>query len=197
VITGGYLDVAGAIYASSPTYQGLPPNATVAGELRMPSYARSGLKVKLPTGFTVGSDTVLVVDFDVAQSFGHVAGGSGAWVMHPVIKASEAKDTGAIQVTLTLGPETILPDGVTLAKFQALLTKAGSSIGPVPLADLGAGSVGVTFPYLLQGDYDVSFVGPEAVAFHTDPPVPFGVTVVADQTTSAPFVLTDAEVPAP
>ena len=41
VITGGYIDVGGVIYASSPDYEGLP-EATVGGKLQMPSYAPPG-----------------------------------------------------------------------------------------------------------------------------------------------------------
>jgi hypothetical protein len=56
----------------------------------MPSFAQSGLKVNLPSDlFTVGADPVWVlVDFDVSQSFGRAAGGSGMWVMSPVLQGS-------------------------------------------------------------------------------------------------------------
>ena len=36
-----------------------------------------------------GNSNILLVDFDVAQSFGHQAGGSGRWVMHPVVMATD------------------------------------------------------------------------------------------------------------
>lgn len=93
VISGAYIEVEGAaggseIYASSPTYAGLPEGAVVTGSLQMPSFASSGLKVNLPgDAFTVIADGIvtLVVDFDVSQSFGKLAGGSGQWVMSPVI----------------------------------------------------------------------------------------------------------------
>ena len=97
VISGGYLSVIGedtttrTIYASSPTYAGLPAGAVVGGELQMPSFAQSGLKVKLPGAAfqVVGNGVVtLVVDFDVAQSFGKAAGSSSRWVMSPVITAT-------------------------------------------------------------------------------------------------------------
>lgn len=95
VISGGYIEVEQAgggtlIYASSPTYAGLPAGAVVAGTLQMPSYASSGLKVTLPAGAIVITDDGFaqwVVDFDVSQSFGQAAGGSGNWVMTPVVHA--------------------------------------------------------------------------------------------------------------
>jgi len=191
VITGGYLDVAGAIYASSPTYQGLPPNATVAGPLRMPSYAQSGLKVILPDGFTVGSDSVLVVDFDVARSFGHDAGGSGAWVMHPVIKATVPEATGAIAVTLALGPDAIMPTGYALTDFPVVLAPHGGSANPSQTMEvLAEGLVGWTYPFLAPGLYDVSFLAPDdKITFEIVPEIPAVETVVAGQTTQAGFIL--------
>lgn len=97
VISGGYLSVVAddttrrTIYASSPNYPGLPVGAVVAGELQMPSFAQSGLKIQLPgNAVQVGDDELvtLLIDFDVAQSFGRAAGNSGRWVMSPVIRAT-------------------------------------------------------------------------------------------------------------
>ena len=94
VISGGYIEVENAdgstsIYASSADYAGLPEGVTVAGQLQMPSLANSGLKVQLPGAVAVEGDAqTLVVDFDVAQSFGHAAGQSGRWVMSPVLNGS-------------------------------------------------------------------------------------------------------------
>jgi hypothetical protein len=95
VISGGYVEVeqagGGSLVYASPAYDAVPEGAAVAGTLKMPSFAESGLKVDLPGGLQVGTDAyVLLVDFDVAQSFGHDAGGSGGWVMHPVVKGSSS-----------------------------------------------------------------------------------------------------------
>lgn len=196
VISGGYVDVAGAIYASSPTYAGLPAGASVAGELRMPSYARSGLKVILPgEGLTVASDTsVLVVDFDVSQSFGHEAGGSGAWVMHPVVKASPVEQTGSLAVTLGWGVEVSAPADLALSQFQAVLAPAaGGDATTVALADAGDGTATATFVYLAPGDYTLTLQPPASVStFTTDPVVPATVTVAAGQVTPASFRLLSA-----
>lgn len=94
VISGGYIIVeseggATEIYASSPNYAALPAGAAVTGSLQMPSFAQSGLKVKLPNDAIVMADdgsVSLVVDFDVAQSFGRSAGASGRWQMRPVLQ---------------------------------------------------------------------------------------------------------------
>lgn len=94
VISGAYIVVEGEageteIYASSPSYHALPADAVVTGSLQMPSFAQSGLKVNLPGDAIVVADggvVSLVVDFDVSQSFGKLAGGSGQWVMTPVLQ---------------------------------------------------------------------------------------------------------------
>ncbi len=104
VISGAYLEVEGevagttTIFASSPSYAGLPSGAVVGGELQMPSFAQSGLKVQLPgDALVIGDDAsvTLVVDFDVAQSFGKAAGGSNRWVMSPVLKGIAPTPTPA------------------------------------------------------------------------------------------------------
>jgi len=45
--------------------------------------------VSMPGGLVFdGAAQTLVVDFDVAESFGHEAGQSAKWVMHPSLKST-------------------------------------------------------------------------------------------------------------
>ncbi len=81
----------------------------VLGDLSCPSCTSSGFKVILPGGQTVLEDGVvaMVLDFDVTQSFGKASGGSGGWVMDPVIvanKVSDANGDGNINDDLALEP---------------------------------------------------------------------------------------------
>jgi Domain of unknown function (DUF4382) len=197
VITGGYVEVAqpdgsSIIYASSPDYEGLPEGAVVGGTLRMPSYAESGLKVHLG-GLKVGTDSkIVLVDFDVSQSFGHVAGGSGAWVMHPVMTATELELSGTVNVTLKLGPGVTLPPPATLGQFGAVLTSSGGSAKTLTLTDAGGGVFGASFKFLLPGSYTLGFTAPGTLTFTTSPAVPASVTVASGQATAADFVLTSA-----
>ena len=194
VITGGYIEAGGVFYASSPDYAGLPPGTVPTGELRMPSYGPSGLKVILPEGFSVGSDGKLVVDFDVSRSFGHDTG-SGDWVMHPVVKATEALDTGAIAVTLKLFSEGF-PAGYALTDFKAAVFPPGATEPTLgDLTAIDATTVGATFPFLVPGDYQVSFVAPDGMTFTTEPVVPETVSVVAGQTATRDYLLTAAYFP--
>jgi len=60
----------------------------VTGELLCPSCTTSGFKVLLQGRdlSMLGSEEILVLDFDVEESFLRQAGNSGKWVMKPVIK---------------------------------------------------------------------------------------------------------------
>ncbi len=105
IVSGGYVaveneDGSSSIYASSPDYAGLPAGATVAGQLQMPSLPQTGIKVTLNEGALTltGDAKVLLVDFDVEQSFGQAAGQSGLWVMHPVITGGEIQAETATRV---------------------------------------------------------------------------------------------------
>jgi hypothetical protein len=100
VITGAYIEVQDdpacdpaqttcvtSIYAT----EGYSTPKPAAGGLQTPSLDQSGLKVNVPGDALIlsGERKVLLVDFDVAESFGHEGGDSGKWVMHPVINATD------------------------------------------------------------------------------------------------------------
>jgi hypothetical protein len=83
------------IYATDG-YDSTPCGGPATGVLQAPSYAESGLKVVLDEGALaiVGPQKILLVDFDVEQSFGQLAGQAGTWVMHPVVTGGEIESEG-------------------------------------------------------------------------------------------------------
>lgn len=94
-ITGACLavdngDGTSSIYGTDG-YDTTPCGGAATGALQAPSYAQSGLKVMMAgNALTItGPEKILLVDFDVSQSFGAAAGGSGMWVMHPVVTGGE------------------------------------------------------------------------------------------------------------
>lgn len=196
VVTGGYVELQdGSIFASSPDYEGLPAGATVTGELRLPSLGQSGIKVTLPGSAleVTGSQKIVLLDFDVAQSFGHEAGNSGAWVMHPVIKGAEIETTGTVSVSLTL------KDGVTLPKLngvQVTLADFSATLGSETLALDANGNA--TFQFVVPDTYPLSFSGPAGLTFTTDPVAtaadPIEVAVPSGQTVSTSATITSASV---
>ncbi|HLQ23167.1 MAG TPA: DUF4382 domain-containing protein [Gemmatimonadales bacterium] len=197
VITGGYVQLTdGTIFASSPNYAGLPQGATVTGQLKMPSLAQSGLKVTLPGSAlaVTGPQKIVLIDFNVSQSFGHDAGNSGSWVMHPVIKGADIQTTGSVAVSLTLANGVTLPQvngkQVTLADFSATL-------GTETMALDATGHA--TFQFVVPDTYPLSFTGPAGVTFVTDPvatsATPIQVTVPSGQAVSVSATITSATSP--
>ncbi|HEY6925535.1 MAG TPA: DUF4382 domain-containing protein, partial [Steroidobacteraceae bacterium] len=202
VVTGAYIQVEQAgggsrIYATAPDYTGLPPGATVDGPLQLPSFATSGLKVQLPAGgLTLPAGTVgLMVDFDVTQSFGHQAGNSGMWVMHPVIRAMGVTQGTSLTVTLVLGSGVTLPAGVTLGDFRATLAAAsapGQVLATAAFSDPdGDGTFAARFGFVAPGADVVNLEVPSAVGgVTTTPAVPFAFTAVAGPATTLAFSVT-------
>jgi hypothetical protein len=87
-ITGACLAVddgnGGSTVYTTTDYDATPCGTATPGVLQAPSFAQSGLKVTMTAGALelTGPEKIVLVDFDVAQSFGHEASG---WVMHPVV----------------------------------------------------------------------------------------------------------------
>jgi hypothetical protein len=205
VVTGGYIEVENpdgstSIYASSPTYAGLPDGAQVTGPLQLPSYAQTGIKVTMPgNALTVSGDQkILLVDFDVSQSFGQLAGGSGMWVMSPVIKGGDIQTSGGLTVSLALDAGVTLPTidttQVTLADFHAVLTgpDTSTSTKDVAFAAGDGGAFTVQFPYLAPGTYSLDITGPSGVTFTTSPAHPATVTITSGGSASQDFTITAA-----
>jgi hypothetical protein len=196
VITGGYIEVEQAdqttlVYASSPDYAGLPAGTAVAGPLRMPSFGQSGLKVKLaePLVLTTAGK-LMMVDFDVSQSFGHEAGNSGAWVMHPVIRAEAAAQVGSLDVNVRFGVEATPPEGFSFADCKAVLTQAPSFTKELPLVLTPTGA-SVRFQYVFAGTYALDLHCPAPVT--TLAPLPMTVVLDPGEDRVADIVVTSAQ----
>jgi hypothetical protein len=192
VISGGYIEVSengeASIYATSPDYEGLPAGATVDGELQMPSFAQSGLKVTIGSGALRfdGDHRIILVDFDVSQSFGHGAG-PDTWVMHPVIIGSEIEATGSVEGTVSLAPGVALPNALTLADLQVRLG------GETQALLFINGEFRYDFDLVVPGRYAFGVVAPAGVTITVTPALPDTVTVSSGATLTQDIVITAAE----
>jgi hypothetical protein len=196
VITGAYIRVdengTEKVYATATDYAGLPPGTTVDGRLQTPSFSTSGVKVTLPGDqLELQSDQkILLVDFDVSQSFGKAAGNSGQWVMSPVIKGADITVSGGIAVNATLATGVT----ATLSDWKAQATLQGGSAEQLPLLDPeNDGTFSATFSYLLPGTYDVTLV-PSSGTFTSTPTLP-ATTTVAGGANSTVTVTVDGWTP--
>ncbi|MGH7444366.1 MAG: DUF4382 domain-containing protein [Longimicrobiales bacterium] len=204
VLDGAYIEVEDesggtTIYASSPDYEGLPIGVSADGDLQMPSMDQSGLKVKLPENLDVDEgDVVVMIDFDVAESFGHQAGNSGKWVMHPVIRATDVTFGGNLLARLQLGDGVVLPElaGVllTLADFDVqLVPVGGGSARTGVLSDTdGDGIFEFMFKGLVPGQYALAFVAPGGLLVTFSPVLPLTVDVFERETTTETVTLSAA-----
>jgi hypothetical protein len=193
VISGGYIEVeqqdgSTLIYAFSPEYAA-EQGVTADGQLQMPSIAQTGIKINLPGGgvHVDGDQHIILLDFNVSESFGRQAGASGMWVMTPVIHASDFSLTGNVEVTLELDEEVELPDGVTLADFSATLDRSGDII-TVDFEEAN-GVHSLTFQFLEPGNYEVDIVAPEGFVFTADRDLPFTASVTSGATTRETVIL--------
>jgi uncharacterized protein DUF4382 len=102
-ITGACIAVddgnGGSTVYATDGYDGTLCGTGEALKLQAPSFAQSGLKVTMPGEVLqlTGPEKVLLVDFDVTQSFGH--GASDGWVMHPVVTGSDVTTTATAAVS--------------------------------------------------------------------------------------------------
>lgn len=146
----------GTVYASRDAT--LPAGLTADGTLQMPSACSSGFKVKFPVDSALdlqGESTILTVDFDVSQSFGHQAGNSGRWVMHPVLHATSVGFSGGIAGTVGVAQGVTLPtcggSPVAVTAFVPQATAGASTYSSAVGTD---GRYRITVP---GGSYTMAF----------------------------------------
>jgi hypothetical protein len=192
VMSGGCIVTAdGSVYASSDGYLECGQRT---GALQMPSFAQSGAKVRL-NGLTVsGGQHVLLLDFDVSQSFGPgPAGQSGMWVMTPVIHAAEIQLTAGVTATLSAG-DVELPEGVTLGDFTATLTPGAGDVSEAPFTESG-GVFRAEFRYLIpsNGPFSVVLNAPEDWTVSVSPESPQVVSPASGQTATIEWTLLSLE----
>ncbi len=158
MVTEAYLvSKDGRTYATSQAT--LPDGVTADGVLLTPSFEQTGIKVSMPNGgVTVDGEegTVIVVDYDVARSFGQRAGASGQWVMRPALRATEFAISGNIRGTVSLDDEVEFPADEMCGGYTIDL----SSFVPTATQGETTASGGVEAEVNEDGSYLIAFVHP-------------------------------------
>ena len=193
--SGGDLEALNSFLAS----EGLELLNGPHGVLHCPSCSQSGLKVRFPGGAVVldNGDNTLVVDFDVAESFGHQAGNSGRWIMHPTLLATAFPtgdaETGAIvgAVTSSVDPLGACGGGgerpIALSDFVPTATLQGGGTPETGSVDASDGTY--TIDGLAPGTYDLGYEATVEVdiggvtwtiSFTADHPADVSVTANSD-----------------
>ncbi len=123
------------------------------GDLNCPSCEETGIKVNTPEGFRLETGArILVLDFDVSESFGQQAGGSGMWVMHPTITSSDIEASGTIVGTVEADSGVEFP---TCSETE----RSAEDFVPRALA-AGTDSVVKTGTVGSDGGYEIRFLSP-------------------------------------
>ena len=175
----------------------LPAGVTATGTLQVPSGCSSGIKVKLPDGGITleNASTILSVDFDVSQSFGHQAGNSGRWVMHPVLTATAVGFSGGISGTVAVAQGVTLPTcggvAVDVTRFVPQAT-AGTTTVAATVSPAGAYSIAVApGTYTMGYAPEITFTNGDSLTFVATATPP-GVTVASGGAATSNYSITAA-----
>lgn len=124
------------------------------GTLQAPSIPQTGVKVNLG-GLTLESEAkILVLDFDVAESFGREAGASNMWVLEPTITSSELEASGTISGTVSLADGVSIPDCPAEGDERDVSAFVPVAIDPASGDTLASGDVDS------EGSYAIDFLEP-------------------------------------
>jgi hypothetical protein len=175
------------VYASAGT--ALVCAGEPAGNLQMPSFSQTGIKVIFQGAISVDDQTIVLIDFDVEESFGKLAGGSGQWVMNPTIHGVEITFSGTVNLTVELADGVTLPDPPTFEDFTASLS--GEELA---LETDGTAS----FLYVVPDDYELDLLPPDGWTITTTPtPLPLDLTLESGEVENVTITLESLTEPAP
>jgi hypothetical protein len=166
--------------------------------LRCPSCAQSGFKVKFDAdGLDINGTTWVTLDFDVGQSFGHQAGASGQWIMHPVLHAIATNhEFSVISGTVALATGVTLPQcggqANTVQVFKPLAVFGTDTLSAVVDAN-GAFQFGMLFPGTYTLDYvrEVTYTNGDSLTIAATPSVAT-LNLLEGQTQTANYSITAA-----
>lgn len=181
----------GTVFSSSAGYDLC---GAADGTLNMPSFEQTGAKVLLNGLEVTGGQQILLLDFDVSDSFGKESGMANMWVMQPVIHAAEISLTSGVAVTLSAGDVT-LPEGFDLGQFSATLLPETGDSSRVAFADEdGNETYELAFQYLLpeNGPFDIRLNAPEGLTVEVAPESPVTVSPISGETAAVDWTLQSA-----
>jgi len=169
VIEGAVLETEeGGVYTLNATH---PDGFAATGSLTCPSCTQTGIKVLLPgevANLEAGAH-LIVLDFDVSQSFGHPTGQPTAWVMSPVIRGAEVGFTGTVSGTVDVERDTNGDPLVTIPECPAGTPRDLGAFVPRAVAQTLTDDVGdpvtVTTSVADNGSFSFRYLSPDGYNF--------------------------------
>lgn len=140
-----------------------PDGLASDGTMTCPSCTQTGVKVNVGGDLQLeAASTILMLDFNVPESFGHEAGASGSFVMRPTITSSTVELSGNIVGDVTVETASLLDevcggqdvDVTDLVPRAVLVSDETVSQTGVVTADGQDGTRGsYAIDFLAEGDY--------------------------------------------
>jgi hypothetical protein len=184
----------GKVYATAGAT--LPAGLSATGELQRTRGKSSGYQAQFADGGLKvdGDSRILVLDFDVANSFGHVAGNSGKFVMNPHFTVTQASLSGSIRGTVTATGVTFPACGGAATDITHFTATATS--GSTALAARAASDGTFAFAYAPPATYTmgvapVAYANGDSLTF-TGAANPATATVASSGTTTVNYTVTAA-----
>lgn len=186
----------GKVYATPGAR--LPAGTTATGTINLTSgkSRASGYKIRFPgEGLVVDGDSrIVALDFDVARSFGHVAGKSGQLILNPQFSVTQVQLSGGISGVVTPAAGLAFPAcggaATNVTHFTATAT------GPTTLSARAAADGRYTMAYVSPGSYamgvaPVGYANGDSLTF-VAAPTPATATVGSGGNVVVNYALTSA-----
>ena len=176
----------------------LPSGVTAVGEAKCPSCAQSGYKVNFTNGpLIVNSNTFVLIDFDVAQSFAHEAGKSGKVIIHPVLKATTQNVAfSLIKGLVSLAQNITIPACGGQNNTRAIFKPTAATVTDTVTAAVDtAGNYRITnlapATYTMSAIKDYTFANGDSLTIASTP-TPGSVTLAAGDSATVNYQITAA-----
>lgn len=184
----------GKVYATEGAR--LPAGMTATGRINLTRGKSSGYQVRFADGGLVvdGESNIAVLDFDVARSFGHVAGRSGQLILNPQFTVTEVALSGGISGTVSTAQGVALPAcggaATDLTHFVATAT------GPSTLSAKAGTDGKYSLPFVAPGTYamgvaPVGYTNGDTLTFAAAPSQP-SVTLASGARATVDYSVTAA-----
>lgn len=154
----------------------LPAGLVATGRVNTTRGKSSGYQVRFPgSGLVVdGESTIAVLDFDVARSFGHVAGNSGQLILNPQFTVTEVALSGGISGAVTVSGAVFPTCGGAATDVTHFVATA---TGPSTLSAKAGADARYSMPFVAPGTYTmgvapVGYANGDTLTFTATPSVP-------------------------
>lgn len=164
----------GKVYATEGAQ--LPAGLTPTGRINLTRGKSSGYQVRFADGGLVvdGDSKIAALDFDVARSFGHVAGKSGQLILNPQFTVTQVALSGGISGTVTLSGATFPACGGAATDVTHFVATA---TGPTTLSAKAGADAKYSMPFVAPGTYTmgvapVGYANGDTLTFTATPSAP-------------------------